>query len=346
MPQPLANLTLSRELVATGFEQPVFATGEGGRLYVVDQVGRIEVLGGAGRSVFLDITDRVSFGGERGLLGLAFHPDFDQNGRFFVDYTGRGDGHTVIEEHTVGGGDRVLLTISQPAANHNAGMIAFGPDGYLYIALGDGGGADDRYGNGQDPATLLGTILRIDVDSGDPYGIPPENPWADGSGPGAPEVWIYGLRNPWRFSFDGDDLFIGDVGQNEWEEVSIVNRLSRGLNLGWPIIEGNSCFALSDCNPGAFTLPALVYPHQGGACSITGGYVYRGSAIPGLGSAYFYGDFCSGAISSFRLDGEGPYELRDWPSLSTPGLTSFGVDESGEMYMSSTDGNLYRIVEG
>jgi glucose/arabinose dehydrogenase len=350
---PLADLVLRATPVADGFRQPVFLDAPTGdrRLFVVDQTGIVYVIDGGARSVFLDISDRVVAGGEQGLLGLAFHPGFADNGRFFVHYTGAG-GDTVVAEYRVGDDpgradpetSATVFTTPQPAGNHNGGMLAFGPDGYLYVALGDGGGAGDRYGNGQDPATPLGAILRLDVDGGTPYAVPPENPFAGGGG--APEIWAWGLRNPWRFSFDGDLVYIGDVGQDSWEEIDVVDRRSGGPNLGWPEMEGTHCFATTSCSPAAFVSPVLEYGHGEGHCSVTGGYVYRGSAIPGLQGAYFFGDFCSGTIWSFFLDGEGVYALRDWAELTAPGLTSFGTDGFGELYLVTAAGTVLRIDPG
>ena len=198
--------------------------------------------------------------------------------------------------------------MAQPYRNHNGGMIAFGPDGYLYIGMGDGGGAGDPDRTGQDPASLLGAILRISVD-GDPYSVPP-NPWA-GDG-GAAEVWAKGLRNPWRFSFDGDLIYIGDVGQDAWEEIDIAHVDSWRLNFGWSVMEGTHCFREPGCDRTGLEIPVLEYPHEDGNCSVTGGYVYRGAALPELDGSYFYGDYCSGMIASFRRDLEGLFDLRDW----------------------------------
>ena len=353
-PVPLADLDLALVEVATGFGPPVFVDAPAGdpRLFVVDLSGTITVLDGAARGIFLDLSDRVRFDNEQGLLGLAFHPDYAANGRLFVHYTRR-DGSSVLDEHAVAAGDpnradpapvRTLLTVPQPAANHNGGMIAFGPDGYLYLALGDGGGANDRFGNGQNPDSLLGAILRLDVDQ-DPYGIPPDNVFAGGGG--APEIWAYGLRNPWRFSFDGDQIYIGDVGQGAWEEIDVASARSIGLNFGWPILEGNHCFD-GPCDAPGLIPPAYEYDHSDGACSVTGGYVYRGAAIPELAGAYFFGDYCSGRITSFRIDGEGIFEIRDWTEGlgRVAGLTSFGTDGSGEIYLTSSLGSVYRIERG
>jgi len=347
---PLEDTELALIPVASGFLQPVFLDAPAGdaRLFIVDQPGTIHVLSEGGSSVFLDLTERVAFRGEQGLLGMAFHPEFGDNGRFFVHYTGL-DGATRLEEYRVSGdpdaadpaSGRLVFGFPQPASNHNGGMIAFGPDGHLYVALGDGGGAGDRYGNGQDRETPLGAILRLDVDSAEPYAIPPENPYADGGG--APEIWAIGLRNPWRFSFDGDAMWIGDVGQDAWEEIDRVDHRDRGLNLGWPIMEGSRCFAADDCDTGGLTLPIHEYPHGDGSCSVTGGYVYRGSAVPQLQGAYFFGDYCTGRISSFFVDPEGVYAERQWPGLTTPGLTSFGTDGFGELYVIASAGEVYRV---
>jgi glucose/arabinose dehydrogenase len=355
-PVPLADLDLALVPVAEGFTQPVFvdAPADDPRLFVVDQPGTITVFADGSPAPFLDLTGRVNFGSasEQGLLGLAFHPGYATNGRFFVHYTG-GDGGTVLEEYAVSEDDpsragpdpvRTVLTAPQPAGNHNGGMIAFGPDGYLYLALGDGGGANDQFGNGQNTETLLGAILRIDVDQ-EPYGIPPDNVFAAGGG--APEIWAYGLRNPWRFSFDGDQIFIADVGQNAREEIDVASSRSVGLNFGWPLYEGNDCFA-GPCDPTGLIPPAFEYPHEGGACSVTGGYVYRGAAIPELAGAYFFADYCSGVITSFRIDGEGIFEIRDWTDAlgRVPGLTSFGTDGFGEIYLTASNGSVYRIEQG
>jgi len=354
-PTPLGELELSLIEVASGLGAPVFVTAPPGddRLFVVEQGGRIQLLRDGERlGTFLDLSGVVSSGGEQGLLGLAFHPAYAGNGLFYVDYTD-GDGDTVVAEYRVTGNPdaadpasaRVLLTVAQPAANHNGGMIAFGPDGYLHIGLGDGGGAGDPYATGQDPASLLGSILRIDV-AGDPYAIPPNNPYATGGG--APEVWAKGLRNPWRFSFDGELIYIGDVGQGSWEEINIAHIDSRGLNFGWSITEGNHCYRAEGCDLGSFQLPDLEYGHTAGNCSVTGGYVYRGEAIPELDGSYFYGDYCSGMIASFRRDPEGIYEMRDWSdSLGrAPGLTSFGLDGAGEIYVTTAGGSVYRLDRG
>jgi glucose/arabinose dehydrogenase len=223
-------------------------------------------------------------------------------------------------------------------------MIAFGPDGYLWVALGDGGGADDRYGNGQRPDTLLGTLLRLDVDAATPYAIPPDNPFVDGGG--AMEVWAYGLRNPWRFSFDRGLIYLGDVGQRLWEEIDVAPASAAGLNYGWPITEGDACFQADECDTGGLTAPVLAYGHDEG-CSVTGGYVYRGSAIPEIDGHYFYSDWCGSWIRSLRyLEGDGIVEEVDWTG-DLGGLSqvvSFGRDAAGEVYVVTQGGTIYRIA--
>lgn len=354
---PLADVSLGLESVASDFTAPVFvlsrasAGGAAGdnRMFVVDQTGTITAFvpppPGATvrvRSVVLDISDRVGYGGERGLLGAAFHPDSPD--RLFVDYT-RTDGATVVEEYSFPvGADaaeaepvRTILVQPQPTGYHNGGMIAFGPDRHLYVALGDGGDST----NGQDPYTLLGTILRLDVDSGVPYAIPGDNPFADGVD-GAPEVWLWGLRNPWRFSFDGTDLWIGDVGEGDWEEIDLVRPGQRGSNLGWPIFEGTHCYD-GPCEDASSLLPPVFeYAHEAGRCSITGGYVYRGNALPELKGVYLFGDFCSGEIMAVRVSGGEVVDSWVYGS-GVRWLTSFGVDRTGALYVTAGD-SVYRVV--
>ncbi|MGB5534014.1 MAG: PQQ-dependent sugar dehydrogenase [Acidimicrobiia bacterium] len=339
---PIGETALALEAVAEGFEQPVFFTSSRDRPYVVDQPGRIWALVDGGDPVIvLDITDRVSFGGEQGLLGLAFHPEHAE--LLYVNYT-RGDGTTVVSEFTMGGeppiadpdSERIILEIPQPAGNHNGGMIAFGPQGDLWIGMGDGGAADDRFGNGQRDDTLLGAMLRIRVDPGvDPYTV------VEGLGFTAPEIWAIGLRNPWRFSFDGDQIWIADVGQGAVEEINAESTEDRSLNFGWPIYEGTECFA-GPCDSDDLVEPLYEYRHDEG-CSVTGGYVYRGSMIPQLDGHYFFSDWCSGFIRSIAPDGV----VYDWSegigALSQ--VSSFGRDESGEVYVVSAGGTVYRIVE-
>jgi glucose/arabinose dehydrogenase len=352
----VATLRLGLEEVASGFERPVFLTAPPGdpRLFVVDQPGRISVISGGEVGVFLDIRDDVRFGGEQGLLGLAFHPDYDRNGRFYVDYIDN-DGDTVLTEYRADARDpnvadpatrRVVLRVGQPAGNHNGGMITFGPDGYLWFGLGDGGGANDRFGNGQRSDRLLGSMLRIEVGprAPTPYGLPDTTPFvADG---GLPEVWAIGLRNPWRFSFDGNDLYIADVGQRRVEEINVVVASATGLNFGWPILEGGECFQSGGCDRSGLVEPVTSYTH-GNGCSVTGGYVYRGDAIAGLKGHYLFGDYCGGWVESIRVAAGRVADEREWFEPGTlPGLTSFGVDSAGEMYVLVASGTVYRIVRG
>jgi glucose/arabinose dehydrogenase len=349
----LAPLTgLRYEPVARGLPFPtnlIPVPGEQ-RALLATKDGRVWELAGDGlvEMPLLDLRDRVRDSGEQGLLGLAVHPD--DPGRWFVHYSAL-DGDTVLSEFREDTGafdsslERVLLRLDQPASNHNGGQLSFGPDGMLYLGLGDGGGADDRFGQGQRPDTLLATIVRIDPDGGDPYGIPADNPFADGEG-GAPEVWAFGLRNPWRFWFDGPWLYIGDVGQNAFEEIDVVSAEPAGYNFGWPITEGFHCFSPSSgCEVEGLTLPALEISHgDAGTCSVTGGVVYRGAAIPELEGHYLYSDFCGGYLRSFRWDGAAAVEPRDWTDqVGVPGqVVSFGVDPSGEVYVLTTDA-VYRI---
>jgi glucose/arabinose dehydrogenase len=351
---PLSELHLSLTEVGSGFNNPVLLVQDpaGGHDFVVEQPGRIVRADGEQHTVALDLRDLVRFGGEQGLLGLAFHPDFAQNGLAYVNYVDS-RGRTVIAQFEVHDGvfdvafDPPVLVIDQPAANHNGGMIAFGPRGYLWIGMGDGGSADDRFNNGQDPHTLLGSMLRISVPSSSNanYDIPDLNPYADGVD-GAPEVYWTGVRNPWRFAFDffedglNADVWIADVGQGEIEEISVMHSEERHANFGWPIMEGSECFQSEDCDRSALVLPVAEYRHDEG-CSITGGYVYRGSAIPELDGHFFYADFCTGIIRSYSpASGD-----HDWTSMlgAVAGVSSFGIGGDGELYVVSLGGTIYRL---
>lgn len=364
-PSPrLDDLRLDLEPLAQGLAAPVFVAhaGDGsGRLFIVEKPGTIRILDDSGaRSVpFLDIRDRVgSSGSEQGLLGLAFAPDYANSGHFFVNYTERG-GRTAVARFAVTGdpnradpgSEFRILTLDQPAANHNGGMLLFGPDGYLWVGTGDGGAANDRFGNGQNPSTLLGKMLRLDVtsDTGAPYQVPADNPWVQADWNGRDmrdEVWAVGLRNPWRYSFDRatGDLWIADVGQNLYEEVHYVPAGSPGgLNFGWPIMEGTHCFPeTAACERAGLEIPVVDYAHAGNGCSITGGYVYRGSASPALAGVYLYGDYCSGKIWGLAREGNG------WRSAllleSGLNISSFGEDEAGELYVVDLRGGVYRVV--
>jgi glucose/arabinose dehydrogenase len=352
---------LTTVLVARGLSNPLdlqTAPGDRSRLFVVEQPGRIRIIrdGALVGAPFLDVSARISAGGERGLLGLAFHPGYAQNGRFFVNYTDR-NGDTHIAEFRGSPGtdtadaasERLILFVAQPFSNHNGGGLAFGRDGMLYIGLGDGGSGGDPFRNGQSLDSHLGKMLRIDVDRATPYAVPSDNPFVATAGARG-EIWAYGLRNPWRFAFDGatGDLFIADVGQGDWEEIDVGLASRRGgENYGWNLTEGSHCFSpRSGCNTTGITLPVLEYDHSEG-CSVTGGVVYRGCRLPGYQGTYFYSDYCSHIVRSFRLDGGRATDPRDWTVALGRGLdrpTSFGVDADGEAYIVDQDGEIYRIV--
>ena len=353
-PQP-GDSGLAAVVVADGLESPLLVTAPAAddRVFIVERPGRIRILraGQLLATPFLDIVDRVGTGGERGLLGLAFHPDYAVNGYFYVNYSDR-DGNTRVERLSASADPdradpssaRLVIGIDQPYANHNGGMIAFGPDGMLFIGMGDGGSANDPHGNGQNRTTLLGAMLRVDVDGGDPYAIPADNPFA-GRADARGEIWALGLRNPWRFSFDrgGPRLYIADVGQNAWEEIDIVNAAEVGLNFGWNVMEGTHCFSAATCDQAGLTLPAVEYGHDQG-CSVIGGYVYRGSAIQFLAGHYLYSDWCRGWLRSFRLDGEGAVtEHTEWPVGDIGNPLGFGEDAAGEVYVASQNGRVYRL---
>jgi glucose/arabinose dehydrogenase len=369
---------LRLEPFATGFGRPVFITAAGdgsGLLYVVEQRGRIFAVSSDGKretTPFLDLRDRVSqSGNERGLLGLAFHPGYADNGRLFVDYTARNGDVVVAEYRRAGGGsdaaggaeggladpgsERVLLRIPHRRSNHNGGMIAFGPDGMLYVAVGDGGGGGDPDRNGQDRGSLLGKILRIDVDGAadgeQPYAVPSDNPFVNQAG-ARPEIWDLGLRNPWRFSFDRATgaLFIGDVGQDAYEEIDAEPPGQGGQDYGWSVMEGRHCFRPSSgCEQAGLTLPAAEYGHhQFGpqeSCSVTGGYVYRGPALPALRGAYVFADYCSGLV--WGIDAAAALQGSVEPTLlleSGREIVSFGEDDDGELLVVDLGGSIYRIA--
>jgi glucose/arabinose dehydrogenase len=358
----LASLVLAAVLLepaVTGLQTPVSIAHAGdSRLFIVQQNGLIRVWQPPQllQTPFLDVRSLVSTGNERGLLGLAFHPRYSENGRFFINYTDT-NGNTVIAQYIRSSADpnradpspvRIILRVNQPFPNHNGGQLQFGPDGYLYIGLGDGGSGGDPGNRAQNPAELLGKILRIDVDSGDPYAIPPSNPFVNRSG-FRPEIWALGLRNPWRFSFDRSygDLWIADVGQGDFEEIDFQPRASiGGENYGWRRMEGTHCFNPStNCTDGTLVQPVIEYDHGGGACSVTGGYVYRGTRNWRLYGTYLYADFCNGVIQGAVDDGTGRFvstRLFDAPFQ----VSTFGEDVNGEIYVADYSGGaLYRIVE-
>lgn len=357
--EPIDGIDTEVELrlqeVVSGLGGPVYVTSPTGdpRLFIVEQPGRIRIIQG-GQLVatpFLDIVSRVSSGGERGMLSIAFHPQYASNGFFYVYFTGT-SGELRIERFTVSSNAnvanpasaKVILTVPHPRGNHNGGLAMFGPDGMLYLGLGDGGGAGDPDLNGQNRNTLLGALLRIDVNSGDPYAIPAGNPFVGQAGT-RPEIWAIGLRNPWRFAFDraAGNLYLADVGQGRLEEVNVVSSTRAGVNYGWSIMEGSSCFEASSCNQQGLELPIVEYDHSGGACSVTGGFVYRGAAIPEIAGHYFYADYCAGWIKSFRLENGGAANEKTWDFDDVGSITSFGEDSAGELYITTGGGRVYRM---
>lgn len=354
------QVSITLELIVTGLQRPVAVRNAGdgsSRLFIVEQPGRVRIVDSNGlrATPFLDISTRVrDSSNEQGLLGLAFHPDYESNGRLFVNYTDLA-GDTVVAEFTRSGEDpdradpeseAVVITIEQPQSNHNGGDIGFGPDGYLWIATGDGGGAGDPDGNGQNLKTLLGKVLRIDIDNGSTYTIPPDNPFIDNP-EARDEIWAFGLRNPWRFSFDRatGDLFIGDVGQGMWEEIDFEARLDPGgRNYGWNRMEGSQCFQTDSCSASGLTPPIAEYNHLSG-CSVTGGYVYRGKRFPALKGLYLFGDYCSGTIWALAPSNSG-----GWTSAivgeTGARISSFGEDEDGEMYVADLSSGSAYLVTG
>ena len=370
--QPTSGTNIATQEVATGLSNPVYVTSPPGdaRLFVLEQQGRIRIVknGQLLDTPFLDISQngpnpRVTDSStEQGLLGLAFHPEFATNNKFYVNYSAADSGGaTVIAQYTANGrtdlantAERRVLTIDQFAGNHNGGMIAFGPDGYLYIGMGDGGGGDDPEENGQDNTTLLASMLRIDVDAGAPYGIPESNPFADSAnGPDdpRPEIWAIGLRNPWRWSFDRDtgDLYIGDVGQGMQEEIDVYGaNQPAGANFGWDVIEGTSCHEpdpAPDCDGFDSVPPVAILQHADGACSVTGGYVYRGSCMPDIAGWYFYTDYCDGELRKLEWDDGTVSNATTIAGFFGSSIASFGEDALGELYIVARgDGAVYKIV--
>jgi len=348
--------TIGLTSFATGFSDPVEIVNAGdSRLFVVQQGGQIKIVSATGTvtsTPFLNISNLISSGGERGLLGLAFHPNYATNGFFYVNYTNTA-GNTVIARYSVNTTNpnlaqttgTILMTITQPFSNHNGGTIKFGPDGYLYIGMGDGGSGGDPNGNGQNKNSLLGKMLRIDVDSGTPYSSPATNPYIGIDG--ADEIWAIGLRNPWKFSFDSEtgDLWIADVGQQNVEEINKESSTIAGLNYGWKCYEGSDVYSTAGCGPiGTMTFPYAEYSSATGSpyCSITGGYVYRGSTYTAMQSKYFFADYCSNKIGKIDTDGA----LTFSPAMPGGAYTSFGVDQNGEIYVASADnGVIYKLVD-
>ena len=364
-PLPPSN-DLQLQTISTSLNQPVFMTappGDSTRLFVVEQGGLIRIIDPRNNSLlaipFLNLSSLLSTGGERGLLGMAFDLQYATNRRFYVFYTNT-TGDIVIARYLRNANAvnanladstsaTILLTVEHSAeSNHNGGMLVFGSDGCLYAGVGDGGGSGDPNNNGQSIVSRLGKILRINPDTGGPCSS--NNPFIVFGGD-ALQVWSFGLRNPWRFSFDRvtNDLYIGDVGQGAREEINVspAPNAGRALNYGWRFMEGFLCFnPSSNCDSGGLTLPVLDYPHFSGACSVTGGYVYRGSAVLALRGTYFYADYCAGFVRSFRHQNGQPTDQKEWPLLSPPGssVTSFGEDAAGELYVMTQGGGLFKFI--
>lgn len=349
--------TIGLQTFATGFSSPVAIVNAGdSRLFVVQRGGAIRILNANGTvnaTNFLTLTpSTIVSGGERGLLGLAFHPNYSSNGYFYVNYTRASDGATVIARYMVSNNPDVadansgvvLLTIAQPFSNHNGGSLAFGPDGYLYIGMGDGGSGGDPSNYGQNINSLLGKMLRIDVDGGSPYAIPAGNPFA-GTTPGADEIWAVGMRNPWKFSFDrlNGDLWIADVGQNAIEEINSAPLTASGLNYGWRCYEGNAIYNSSGCGPLAnYTFPVAQYTHaESGGCSLTGGYVYRGTQYPNLYGKYLFSDYCNNRIGYLNTN-----SIVWTPNSFGGNIVSFGEDINGELYVAGiSSGTISKLVD-
>ena len=370
-PAPAAAQRLALEpLVQEGLEQPLYVCSlpsDAGLLYVLEKTGRIRAIrdGKLLDAPVLDLSDVVTTRSEQGLLGMAFHPRWPEQPYVFLNYTGaEGTTHVARFELTAEAplrvdpaSERVLLRVAQPWANHNAGQLAFSPqDGYLYVGFGDGGAANDPNGAGQDPQAMLGKMLRLDVDGASqalPYGIPADNPFVGKDG-WRPEIWAYGLRNPWRYSFDRatGDLYIGDVGQNKWEEIDFQPAASKGgENYGWDVYEGFHEFEpREEVDAAAVVMPIHELPQSEGHKSMTGGYVYRGAKMPWLQGTYLYGDYVSGHVGAFRVVDGAKTEYRDLTAEISPNrrlvaLVSFGEDADGELYILCLDGRLYRVVE-
>ena len=352
------GLTLKLDpFISSGLNAPVFLTQplNDGRIFVVEQPGRIRVIrdGVLQSTPFLDITSRVLSGGERGLLSVAFHPNYASNHFFFVYFTTQTNGDIRIERFTTTTNPEVadptsskliLTTAHSSASNHNGGLLTFGPDGMLYAGLGDGGGGGDPFQNGQNFNALLGSLLRLDVDHGDPYAVPSDNPFVNQTNRRG-EIWAKGLRNPWRYAFDATTglLYIADVGQGAHEEVDVVAANAGGLNYGWPIMEGASCYNATSCNQTGLQMPIIDYGHNG-PCSITGGYVYRGTTITGIRGHYFYSDYCGGFLKSFRYENGAAVDQKDW-GLNAGNMTSFGQDFAGELYI-TTGNSILKLAQG
>jgi glucose/arabinose dehydrogenase len=353
---PPTNTNVVVREIVSGLSDPLYLTAPAGdaRLFIVEKIGRIRIVkdGQLLATPFLDIRPNLTSGGERGLLSMAFHPQYAQNGFFYINYTDA-NGDTRIDRYRVSAdADRAdpasmkqILFIDQPYSNHNGGHVVFGPDGMLYIPTGDGGAGGDPQGNGQNLQSLLGKILRIDVDHGDPYAIPADNPLVNAPGAQRREVWAWGMRNPWRIAFDPSAslLYVADVGQNQWEEIDVVPASAAGLNYGWNIMEGTHCYNATSCDMANLVQPVLEYSH-GDGCSVTGGFVYRGAAIPALSGHYFYADYCEGWVRSFRYANGAVTDKRTYDFAGLGNVLSFGRDAAGEMYVLSANGKVFKIA--
>ena len=359
-----STFTLALADIGPTFTNPTFVTAPPGddRLFVLERRGVIRVVrnGVTLTQPWLDISANVFTGGEGGLLSMAFDPNFATNGYFYVYYTDPSQ-NIVVERYgrsptpdvADGTSSLPILRIPHPQfTNHFGGLVAFGPDGMLYAGTGDGGGAGDPLGNAQNPNSLLGKLLRVDVRTATPlrpYTIPSTNPYEIRPGAGLPEIWASGLRNPWRFAFDGEQLYIADVGQGAREEVNLAGTGQGGLNYGWDIMEGTACYDAATCNRTVLTLPVFEYEHGTGnvnGCSITGGYVYRGAAMPELTGRYFYSDYCRGFVKSLFANQSTITEQRDWNLNSAGQVVSFGRDGAGELYVVSATGRIFKLVRG
>lgn len=347
--------TIGLETFAIGFSRPVEITNAGdSRLFVVEKGGKIKILNAdktTNTTAFLDLTGQVATGNEQGLLGLAFHPDYASNGLFFINYTNT-SGNTVIAKYTVNSGNpnianastgSIILTIAQPFANHNGGTLKFGPDGFLYIGMGDGGDGGDPGNRAQNTTDFLGKMLRIDVNSGTPYGIPADNPYFGITG--ADEIWALGLRNPWKFSFDKvkNNLWIADVGQNNIEEINVAGSTEAGINYGWRCYEGNSAYNTTGCpSASSFKFPLIDINHSTDVCSVTGGYAYNGSIYPNFKGLYFFTDYCNPKIGMLTTTGTITYSS----VFSGNNFSTFGEDSSGELYIAAiNNGTIYKIKD-
>ena len=358
---PPAALTLALTPFASNLSSPTFLTAPPGdaRQFIVERAGRILVMqnGALLAQPFLDLRTLTDTTGEGGLLSMAFDPGYAGNGRFYV-YRTNASHEIVVERYTVSadpnradaGSSITIIRIPHPNfTNHYGGLLAFGPDGYLYLGTGDGGSAGDPNGNAQNPNSLLGKLLRLDVGNASaaaPYAIPATNPYRNQAG-SRPEIWALGLRNPWRYTFDADKLYIADVGQAQREEINLESSAQGGLNYGWNRMEGSACYQAQSCDRTGLALPVLEYSHSdaGNPCSITGGYVYRGSAIPELVGRYVYSDYCAGFLRSFLAAGRTAAEQRDWNVSKVGQVVSFGRDGQGELYVLAGSG-IWKIVKG